>query len=56
MYRLWESVDTQGFGAAFEGIFGTDYKTYIREFDVWLQQPNEDLYRILDGIYDNKIK
>lgn len=56
IYRLWESADTQGFAEAFEGIFGTDYKTYIQEFDVWLQQPNEDLYRILDGIYDSKIK
>ena len=56
IYRLWESADTLGFAEAFEGIFGTDYKTYIQEFDVWLRQPNEDLYRILDGIYDSKIK
>jgi hypothetical protein len=56
IYRLWESADTQGFAGAFEGIFGTHYKTYIQEFDIWLQQPNEDLYRILDGIFDNKIK
>ena len=56
IYRLWESADTLGFAEAFDGIFGTDYKTYIQEFDVWLRQPNEDLYRILDGIYDSKIK
>ena len=56
IYRLWESVDTQGFAEAFEGIFGQDYKTYIREFDEWLQQPNEDLYQILDPIYENKMK
>jgi len=56
IYRLWESADTQGFADSFEDIFGQDYKTYIQEFDVWLQQPNADLYKILDPIYENKMK
>lgn len=56
IYNYWDTVDELGFEAAFEGQFGLDYRTYLDDFEVWLQQPNEDLYPILDGLHENKIK
>ena len=41
---------------ALENLFGKDYRTYTDEFDVWLQQSNSELYKILEPIYDSKIK
>lgn len=56
IYNYWNTVDELGFEAAFEGQFGLDYRTYLDEFEVWLKQPNEDLYPILDGMHENKMK
>ena len=56
IYNHWETVDELGFEATFEKQFGLDYRTYLDEFEVWLEQPNEDLLPILDGLYENRIK
>ena len=56
IYNYWETVNEMGFEAAFQGQFELDYRTYLDEFEVWLQQPNEDLYPLLDGLYENKVK
>ena len=56
IYNHWETVDELGFEATFEKQFGRDYRSYLDEFEVWLEQPNEDLFPILDGLYENKIK
>ena len=56
IYNHWETVDELGFEATFEKQFGRDYRSYLDEFEVWLEQPNEDLLPILDGLYENRIK
>ena len=56
IYNHWETVDELGFEATFEKQFGLDYRTYLDEFEVWLEQPNEDLLPMLDGLYENRIK
>ena len=56
IYNHWETVDELGFEATFEKKFGRDYRSYLDEFEVWLEQPNEDLLPILDGLYENRIK
>ena len=56
IYDFWENVDKDSFDNTFIKVFGKDYRTYTDEFDVWLQQSNSELYKILDPIYDSKIK
>ena len=56
IYDFWENVDKDSFDNTFIKVFGKDYRTYSDEFDVWLQQSNSELYKILDPIYDSKIK
>lgn len=56
IYNHWETADELGFEATFEKRFGRDYRSYLDEFEAWLEQPNEDLLPILDGLYENRIK
>lgn len=55
IYQFWETVDKDGFSETFTRLFGKDYKTYTEEFDVWLQQPNDELYLILDPLFINRV-
>ncbi len=56
LYDFWEAVDELGFEATFLRQFGVDYRTYLDNFEVWLKNPNEDLFAILDDIYASKTK
>ena len=56
IYDFWESVDKDSFDNTFIKVFGKDYRTYTDEFDVWLQQSNTELFKILKPIYNSKIK
>ena len=56
LYEFWETVDEMGFEDTFQRQFGVDYRTYLDEFEVWLRNPNEELYAILDNIVARKKK
>lgn len=56
IYDFWENVDKDSFDNTFIKVFGKDYRTYTEEFDVWLQQSNTELFKILKPIYNSKIK
>ena len=56
VYQFWETVDKASFEDTFLQRIGKDYRTYIDEFEVWLGQPNEELYMILDGLYNAKVR
>ena len=56
VYKFWETVDKASFEDTFLQQFGKDYRAYIDEFEVWLSQPNEALYLILDGLYNAKVR
>jgi|SaaInlStandDraft_1057018.scaffolds.fasta_scaffold22987_2 hypothetical protein len=56
VYKFWETVDKASFEDTFLQQFGKDYRAYIDEFEVWLGQPNEALYLILDGLYNAKVR
>ncbi|MEL0307425.1 MAG: hypothetical protein VW975_11025, partial [Halieaceae bacterium] len=45
-----------GFEDTFLRQFGVDYRTYLDEFEVWLRNPNEELYAILDDIISRKTR
>jgi len=36
--------------------FFFNHRTYINEFETWLQQPNDELINILDDIYNSKVE
>lgn len=56
VYDFWESVDSDSFENTFISVFSKDHKSYIHEFEEWLQKPNLELYEILDSIYSSKVK
>lgn len=56
VYTLWNTVNEKGFDQTFIDVYGKDHRTYINEFETWLQQPNDELLKILDGIYSSKVK
>ena len=56
LYEFWETVDEMGFEDTFLRQFGVDYRTYLDEFEVWLRNPNEELYVILDDIIARKTR
>tara|TARA_B110000003_G_scaffold210633_1_gene209604 strand:+ start:62 stop:1165 length:1104 start_codon:yes stop_codon:yes gene_type:complete len=56
VYTLWNTVNQKGFDQTFIDVYGKDHRTYINEFETWLQQPNDELLKILDDIYNSKVK
>lgn len=56
LYEFWEIVDEMGFEDTFQRQFGVDYRTYLDEFEIWLRNPNEELYAILDDIISRKTR
>lgn len=53
---LWNTVNEKGFDQTFIDVYGKDHRTHINEFETWLQQPNDELQKILDGVYSSKVK
>ncbi len=56
VYALWNTVNQKGFDQTFIDVYGKDHRTYINEFETWLQQPNDELLKILDDIYNSRVK
>ena len=56
VYALWNTVNQKGFDQTFIDVYGKDHRTYINEFETWLQQSNDELLKILDDIYNSKVK
>ena len=55
IYKFYETLNDDGFENAFMKIYGTDFRSYVDNFDEFIKQPIDEIVKILEGIKPLKI-